>query len=47
MAMRPGADAAAITARVAAIGDVISTIFRDSKEHGITTLEAATRLDAA
>lgn len=52
MAMRPGADAAAISARVTQIGDVVATIFRDSAEKGITTLEAAeqlatARLDAA
>ena len=38
MAMRPGADAAAIAARVTQIGDVVATIFRDSAAKGITTL---------
>lgn len=47
MAMRPGADAAAISARVTQIGDVVATIFRDSAAKGITTLEAAERLAAA
>jgi leucine dehydrogenase len=47
MAMRPGADAAAIAARVTRIGDVVATIFRDSAAKGITTLEAAERLAAA
>ncbi|MBN9151233.1 MAG: Glu/Leu/Phe/Val dehydrogenase family protein [Cryobacterium sp.] len=47
MAMRPNADAAAISARVTQIGDVVATIFRDSAEKGITTLEAAEQLAAA
>lgn len=47
MAMRPDADAAAISARVTQIGDVVATIFRDSAEKGITTLEAAEQLAAA
>lgn len=47
MAMRPGADAAAISARVTEIGDVVATIFRDSAAKGITTLEAAEQLAAA
>ena len=47
MAMRPGADAAAISARVTQIGDVVATIFRDSTAKGITTLEAAEQLAAA
>ncbi len=52
MAMRPGADAAAVASRVTQIGDVVATIFRDSAAKGITTLEAAeqlakARLDAA
>jgi len=46
-AMRPGADAAAISARVTQIGDVVATIFRDSQEKSITTLEAAEQLAAA
>ena len=47
MAMRPGADAAAISARVTQIGDVVAEIFRDSAAKGITTLEAAERIAAA
>lgn len=47
MAMRPGADAAAISARVTQIGDVVATIFRDSAAKGITTLAAAEQLAAA
>lgn len=47
MAMQPGADAAAIAARVTEIGDVVATIFRDSASKGITTLEAAEQLAAA
>lgn len=47
MASEPNADAAAIDARVAAIGDTIARIFRDSKANGITTLEAAEALSAA
>lgn len=47
MAMRPGADAAAISARVTRIGEVVATIFRDSAAKGVTTLEAAERLAAA
>ncbi len=46
-AMRPGADAAAISARVTQIGDVIATIFREAAENSITTLEAAEQLAAA
>lgn len=47
MATEPDADAAAISARVGAIGEVIATIFRDATSKGITTLEAAERLAAA
>ncbi|MEO7146678.1 MAG: Glu/Leu/Phe/Val dehydrogenase dimerization domain-containing protein [Terrimesophilobacter sp.] len=52
MAMKPGADAGAISARVTQIGEVVATIFREASEKGITTLEAAeqlaaSRLDAA
>ena len=47
MAMRPGADAAAIATRVGAIGEVVTTIFRDSAAKGITTLEAAEQIAAA
>lgn len=44
MSMQPGADAAAIAARVTQIGDVVAKIFRDSAAKGITTLEAAEQL---
>jgi leucine dehydrogenase len=47
MASEPGADQAAIDARVAGIGDTISRIFADSKVKGITTLAAAEELAAA
>jgi leucine dehydrogenase len=47
MAMRPGADAAAISARVTRIGEVVATIFRDAAAKGVTTLEAAEQLAAA
>ena len=47
MTMEPGADAAAVSARVTQIGDVIATIFRDSVAKGITTLEAAEQLASA
>lgn len=47
MASESNADAAAIDARVAAIGDTITTIFREAKENGTTTLEAAEDLSAA
>ncbi len=47
MTMQPGADAAAISARVTQIGDVVATIFRDSAAKGITTLEAAEQLASA
>ena len=47
MASEPNADAAAIDARVAAIGDTITRIFRDSTAQGITTLQAAEALSAA
>lgn len=47
MATQPGADAAAIERRVSAIGDTVAQIFRDSKEQGITTLDAAERLAMA
>jgi leucine dehydrogenase len=44
LASRPDADAKAIEARVATIGDTVTTIFEDARESGITTLEAAERL---
>jgi leucine dehydrogenase len=47
MASEPNADQAAIDERVAAIGDTLSSIFRDAEERGITTLEAAQQLAAA
>jgi leucine dehydrogenase len=47
MASEPNADAAAIDARVAAIGDTIATIFREAERNGTTTLEAAEALSGA
>ncbi|HEY4153364.1 MAG TPA: Glu/Leu/Phe/Val dehydrogenase dimerization domain-containing protein [Pseudolysinimonas sp.] len=47
MASEPNADAAAIDARVAAIGDTVATIFREAEQNGTTTLEAAEDLSAA
>jgi leucine dehydrogenase len=47
MASEPGADAAAIDARVAGIGDTISRIFEDARGRGVTTLTAAEELAAA
>ena len=47
LASEPGADLAAIDARVAAIGDTVATIFADARKQKITTLEAAERLAAA
>ena len=47
MASEPYADQAAISARVDAIGDTVSTIFTDAHEQSITTLAAAERLAAA
>jgi leucine dehydrogenase len=47
MASEPNADAAAIDARVAAIGDTVATIFREAEHNGTTTLEAAEDLSAA
>jgi len=47
MASEPDADAAAITARVEAIGETIAAIFRDAAQNGTTTLEAAEGLSAA
>jgi leucine dehydrogenase len=47
MASEPNADAAAIDARVAAIGDTITTIFHEAEANGTTTLEAAEDLSAA
>jgi leucine dehydrogenase len=46
-APEPGADPAAITARVDAIGDTVTTISSDARAQGITTLEAAERLAMA
>ena len=45
-ASEPGAPAA-ITARVDAIGDTVTTIFSDARAQGITTLEVAERLAIA
>ncbi|MCU1439005.1 MAG: Glu/Leu/Phe/Val dehydrogenase family protein [Rhodoglobus sp.] len=47
MASEPNADQRAIEERVAAIGDTLSRIFRDARDRGITTLEAAQWLAAA
>jgi leucine dehydrogenase len=47
LASEPGADLAAIDARVMAIGDTVATIFADARRQKITTLEAAERLAAA
>ncbi len=52
MASRPGADRAAILARVDGIGRTLSSVFRDAAERSVTTLAAAEklavdRLDAA
>jgi leucine dehydrogenase len=47
MASEPNADAAAIDARVAAIGDTITAIFREAEQNGTTTLAAAEDLSAA
>ncbi|MBJ7883239.1 leucine dehydrogenase, partial [Gelidibacter salicanalis] len=44
MASEPDADADAITKRVEAIGDTVTTIFRDAAAQSITTLDAAERL---
>ncbi|MEV8253518.1 Glu/Leu/Phe/Val dehydrogenase dimerization domain-containing protein [Rhodoglobus sp. NPDC076762] len=44
MASEPDADADAIAKRVEAIGDTVTTIFRDASAQGITTLDAAERL---
>jgi leucine dehydrogenase len=47
MASEPNADQGAIDERVAAIGDTLSKIFRDARDRGITTLEAARQLAVA
>lgn len=47
MASETGADQQAIEARVAGIGDTVSTIFADARRENITTLEAAERLAEA
>ena len=47
MATGKHAAAAEIDARVSAIGDTVSTIFRDAAEKNITTLEAAEHIAAA
>ena len=47
MASEPNADAAAIDARVEAIGDTVTTIFRQAEQNHTTTLEAAESLSAA
>lgn len=47
LSMQPGADAAAISARVERIGDTVAAILADSTARGITTLDAAEQLAAA
>lgn len=47
MASEPNADAAAIDARVEAIGDTVTTIFRQAEQNHTTTLEAAEELSAS
>ncbi|MFZ4895514.1 Glu/Leu/Phe/Val dehydrogenase dimerization domain-containing protein [Plantibacter sp. Mn2098] len=47
MASEPGADAAAIAARVADIGHTVQAVFRSALEDGVTTLVAAERLAMA
>jgi leucine dehydrogenase len=47
LASAPGADPAAVAARVDAIGDTVAAIFTDAREKGITTLAAAEHLAAA
>lgn len=47
MASEPGADLAAIEARVAAIGDSVTQIFADARTESITTLAAAELLASA
>lgn len=52
VASAPGADQAALDARIAAIGDTVASVLESSRAGGMTTLDAAerlarTRLDAA
>ncbi|HRN29400.1 MAG TPA: Glu/Leu/Phe/Val dehydrogenase dimerization domain-containing protein [Terrimesophilobacter sp.] len=47
MASEPGADAAAIEARVAKIGDTVAQVFTDAAANGTTTLDAALALARA
>jgi leucine dehydrogenase len=47
MAETPGADMAAIEARVAQIGETVAKVFQDAAAQDITTLEAAERLARA
>ncbi|MGV8884312.1 MAG: Glu/Leu/Phe/Val dehydrogenase dimerization domain-containing protein [Microbacteriaceae bacterium] len=44
LASEPDADLQAIEQRVSAIGDIIGEIFREAKERGITTLDAAEQI---
>jgi leucine dehydrogenase len=44
---RPGASAAATSARVASIGDTVAQIYADARSRGITTLAAAEEIAAA
>ncbi|GAA4377579.1 Glu/Leu/Phe/Val dehydrogenase family protein [Agromyces bauzanensis] len=40
----PGADQAALDARIAGIGDTVASVLRSAEEHGTTTLAAAERI---
>ena len=44
VASAPGADQAALDARIAGIGDTVASVLRSAAEHGTTTLAAAERL---
>lgn len=44
LAGTPGADEAALDARIAGIGDTVATVLASAEEHGTTTLAAAERL---
>ncbi|WP_173923630.1 Glu/Leu/Phe/Val dehydrogenase family protein [Agromyces sp. Marseille-P2726] len=44
VASAPGADQAALDARIAGIGDTVASVLRSASEHGTTTLAAAGRL---
>jgi leucine dehydrogenase len=47
VASEPGADQAALDARIAGIGDTVASVLRSADEHGTTTLAAAERLARA